>query len=61
MNKKKEDVQRIEEIKTIVIKEKGCIFWEEFIKSIEQSQRDNFIDGYMYAIRILEDTIKKEA
>lgn len=58
MNERKERVRGIEEeIKTIVVKEKGKYFWEEFIKEIEQNQRKNFIDGYKYAIRILEDTL----
>jgi hypothetical protein len=49
-----------EEVKTIVIKEKGITFWEEFVKEIEQCQRDNFIDGYKYAIQLLEDGLTVE-
>lgn len=60
MDKRDENVRCIEEIKTIIIKEKGHIFWEEFIQGIEQSQRKNFMDGYKYAIRILEDTLVSE-
>lgn len=60
MKKGEENAKRIEEVKRLVIKEKGNIFWEEFIKGIEQSQRENFINGYKYAISILEDALIKE-
>lgn len=60
MDKKEEKVKYIEEIENIVIKEKGNIFWEEFMRGLEQSQREHFIDGYKYAIRILEDGLIKK-
>lgn len=60
MSNGKGNVLCIEEIKKIVVEEKGNIFWEEFVKGIEESQRENFMNGYKYAIRILEDGLVKE-
>ena len=60
MEKDKRKRSYAEEVKTIVIKEKGITFWEEFVKEIEQCQRDNFIDGYKYAIHLLEDGLTVE-
>ncbi|MEZ3487889.1 MAG: hypothetical protein K1W22_15245 [Lachnospiraceae bacterium] len=50
----------IEEIRKIVIQEKGKEFWEAFIGKVEQNQRENFMDGYKYAIRTLEDGLIKK-
>lgn len=55
MSTKEENAVYIEEVRSIIIKEKGKKFWEEFIGKVEQSQRENFVDGYKYAIRTLED------
>lgn len=60
MKNREENIQCVEEIKKIVIKEKGNIFWEKFINGLEQSQRDNFVDGYKYAIRVLEDGLMEK-
>lgn len=60
MKKREDNAKLIEEIKSLVIKEKGSLFWEEFIKGMEQNQRENFINGYKYAISILEDALIKE-
>ncbi|MCB6415371.1 hypothetical protein LI221_09905 [Faecalimonas umbilicata] len=60
MNKGEGSIPCAEEIKKLVIREKGNVFWEEFVKGIEESQRDNFIDGYKYAIRLLEDGLKEK-
>lgn len=60
MEKDKRKRSYAEEVKTIVIKEKGITFWEEFVKEIEQCQRDNFIDVYKYAIQLLEDGLTAE-
>ena len=60
MENREENIQCVEEIKNIVIKEKGTIFWEKFIKGLEQNQRDNFVDGYKYAIRVLEDGLMEK-
>ncbi len=53
-------LNKIEEIEKIIIKEKGRSFWEDFVRKIEKNQRENFIDGYKYAIRILEDGLTRE-
>ena len=58
MNKGEGSIPCAEEIKRLVIREKGDVFWEEFVKRVEKSQSDNFIDGYKYAIRLLEDGLK---
>lgn len=53
-------MDKIEEIEKIIIKEKGKSFWEDFVRKIEKNQRENFIDGYKYAIQILADGLTKE-
>lgn len=50
----------IEEIKEIIIREKGDFFWKELMDKIEQNQRKNFMDGYKYAIHILEDGLVRK-
>lgn len=60
MDKLEENIQYFEEIKKIIIKEKGKDFWEEFIRGTEQRQREYFIEGYKYAIQILEDGLIEE-
>lgn len=57
--KRMKDIQRSEEVKQIIIREKGDVFWEEYSKGIENSREENFIEGYKYAIRILKDGLAK--
>lgn len=53
----------IEEIKRIIVKEKGEFYFDRMLERIEESKRLAFLDGYLYAIHILEsglvDSTKK--
>lgn len=44
----------MEEIKKTITKEKGTVYCEKLIKKIEENERLAFLDGYLYAIRVLE-------
>ncbi len=44
----------MEEIKKIITKEKGTVYCEKLIEKIEENERLAFLDGYLYAIRVLE-------
>ena len=59
INMKETDIQYIEEMRKIVVREKGDCFWRKMIGAIEESQRKNFLEGYKYAISLLEDGLVK--
>lgn len=55
INMKETDIQYIEEMRKIIVREKGDFFWKKMVGVIEESQRENFLEGYKYAISLLED------
>ena len=59
VEKREPEILHIEEVRELIIKEKGVTFWDEFIGSMEDCQRDYYVEGYRYAIRILEDGLIK--
>ena len=47
--------RQMEELKKFITKEKGEDYLRYLSEREEKSQRMAFLDGYMYAIRILEE------
>ncbi|MCI7814348.1 MAG: hypothetical protein SO016_09510 [Lachnospiraceae bacterium] len=45
----------MEEVKKIILRERGEHFLHEFLEETEAKQKMAFLDGYKYAIRVLED------
>lgn len=60
MDMKETNISCVEEMKRIIIKERGERFWQLCNKVIEQNQRENFMEGYRYAIRSLQDGLIKD-
>lgn len=54
------DVLYPDEIKKLIIREKGNVFWERFSRQMEEHQRQVFLDGYRYAIKVLEEGLVKK-
>lgn len=54
------DVLYPDEIKKLIIREKGNAFWERFLRQMEEHQRQVFLDGYRYAIKVLEEGLVKK-
>ena len=52
---RKENLKQIQEVKKMILEEKGEQFLEEIIETAEEKQREAFLEGYQYAIQMLED------
>lgn len=57
MANQKEAKLYMRELKEIAINEKGEIFWQQVSAVMEMNLQKAFLEGYRYAIRILEDGI----
>lgn len=46
---------QMKEIREIIVKEKGENYYSDMLKRLEENQQKMFMDGYVYAIRVLEN------
>lgn len=46
---------QMKEIREIIVKEKGENYYSDMLKRLEENQQKVFMDGYVYAIRVLEN------
>lgn len=50
----------LKEVNEIIGREKGDAFLKKYINAMEQKQKEGFMEGYKYAIRVLEDGLVKK-
>ncbi len=50
----------IQELKKIIVAEKGVEFYLNLEKQLEEKEQNDFMKGYRYAIQILEESILRE-